>query len=131
MTCLLAKRLKIFAESNCLLPNYTLIQRYGIRLTTGFISRCYAMLLTEFLTSFPLKVGEKWERDLGPFIEDQWEEALQAVTQCSRNVTQRLMQLYLLLRVYFTPTRIFAICNLDSPLRGKCSRDHGDLIHLT
>lgn len=58
-------------------------------------------------------------------------EALQTVPQCSLNVKQRLMQLYLLLRVHFTPARLFTMGVLDSPLYGKSSRDHVDLIHLT
>lgn len=97
----------------------------------GFISRCYAMLLNDLLTLFLLRVGEKWERDLGPFINDQWEEALQAVPQCSLNVKQRLMQLYLLLRARFTPARLHVMGILDSPVCGKYLRDRGDLIHLT
>lgn len=99
--------------------------------TKGFISRCYAILLTDFLTLFPLRAGERWESDRGPFIDDQWEEALQAVPQYSLNVRQRLMQLYLLLRIHFTPARLHAIGILESSMRGKCSRNHGDLIKLS
>lgn len=82
-------------------------------------------------TLFPLKVGKRWVRDIGPFVDDQWEEAQQAVPQCSVNVIQRLMQLYVLLRAHFTPARLHKMGILDSPICGKCSRDHRDLIHLT
>lgn len=42
----------------------------------GFISRTYSMLLSIFLTGFPTKVIAHWERDVGAFEEDQWEEVL-------------------------------------------------------
>lgn len=41
------------------------------------------------------------------------------------------MQLYLFLRAHFTPARLHAMGILDSPVCGKCLKDHGDLIHLT
>lgn len=37
----------------------------------GFISRCHEMLLNTFFVSFALKAGKRWERDPGPFVEDQ------------------------------------------------------------
>lgn len=58
-------------------------------------------MLNNFLALFPLKEHKTWERDVGPFIDDQWEDALQTMPQSSLNVSQRVMQLYILLRAYF------------------------------
>lgn len=84
------------------------------------------MLLNDFLISFALKAGERWERDLGPL----WEEALQAILQYSLNEAPRLMQLYIL-RAHYTPVKLHKMGILDTPTCSKCSRDQRDLIHLT
>lgn len=42
----------------------------------GFMCRCYKMLVNDFLISFSWKVHEQWERDAGPLLDDQLEEAL-------------------------------------------------------
>lgn len=89
------------------------------------------MILNDFLLSFPLKSSERLERDLGPFVENEWEEAIQAILQCSLNVAQRLMQLNKLLRAHFTPVKLHKMGILDTPTCSKYLRDHGDLIHLT
>lgn len=62
--------------------------------------------LMTFWTSFSLKAGERWEKDIGPFVEDQWEEALQAIQKCSLNATQRLMQLFIPLKAHYTPVKL-------------------------
>lgn len=71
-----------------------------------------------------------WERDVGTFEDEQWEEALQAVQLCSHNVTQRLSQLYIVLWVHHTPARLYRIGVREDSECTRCSRDHGDLIHL-
>ena len=96
----------------------------------GFISYSYTMLLNLFHRDFPLKVVERWERDVGAFEEEQWEEALQAVPLCSLNVAQRVSQLYILLRVHYTPARLARMGVRADADCTRCSRDHGDLIHL-
>lgn len=60
------------------------------------------MLLNIFLTGFPTKVIEHWERDVGTFEENQREEALQATQGFSLKAAQRLSQLYIVLRVHLT-----------------------------
>lgn len=47
--------------------------------TKGFISNCYAMLIGEYLESFPSSAGKKWEKDMGAIPGDQLEKALEAV----------------------------------------------------
>ena len=66
----------------------------------------------------------QWEGDVGPFEEEQCEEAL---SQCSLNVAQRLSQLYILLRVHYTPDRLVRMGVRDDP---SCSRCMRDLTHL-
>lgn len=68
--------------------------------------------------------------DVRAFEEDQWDEALAAVPLCSLNVAQRLSQLYVLLRVHYTPARLVRMGVREDPSCSRCMRDHGDLIHM-
>lgn len=108
------------------------IFKYLFEVTTykGFISCSYAMLLGLFHGDTTLKVVSRSERDVGAFEEEQWEEALQAVPQCSLNVAQRLSQLYILLRVHYTPARLASMGVRSDPECTRCNREHGDLVHL-
>lgn len=72
----------------------------------------------------------KWGKDVDVFEQGQWEEALQAVQTCSLNVTLQLYQLYIVLQVHFTPARLCKMGVRDDSVCTRCSRDHGDLIHL-
>lgn len=96
----------------------------------GFISDCYTMLLNLFLGDAPLRVVSHWEQDVGSFEEEQWEEALLAVSTCSLNAAQKLSQLYIISRVHYTPARLARMGLGTDPTCTRCSRDHGDLIHL-
>ena len=98
--------------------------------TKGMISQCYSMLLASFLEGYPMNAAEQWETDLGPIEGEVWEEALQAVNTCSLNVSQRVSQLYILLRVHFTPVKLFRMGRAPDPLCGRCRVAQGDLIHL-
>lgn len=82
----------------------------------GYISCCYSMLLSVFLAGFPLGAVSKWENDVGTFEEEQWEEVLQAVKMSSLNVAQRLSQLYIVLRVHYTPARLFKMGGAQTPI---------------
>ena len=102
----------------------------GVTSFRGFISSSYSMLLSSFLPGFPAKVLSSWERDVGTFEEDQWEGALQAVQGCSLNTAQRLSQLFILMRVHYTPARLFRMGLGEDDICPRCARDRGDLIHL-
>lgn len=111
-------------------PNPILSQLKTAEISKGFISQCYSTLSSKYLSKHPLTIKRKWEADIGPLDEDQWEEALQSVAICSLNVTQRLTQLYTLLRVYYTPHRLHAMGLTPTLLCTRCKRDHGELIHM-
>lgn len=98
--------------------------------TKGIISQCYLMLLSSFLEGNPMKAMAQWEEDLGPITGEQWEEALQAVNTCSLNVSQKVSQLYILLRVHYTPVKLHKMGKLQDPLCNRCRNVPGDLIHL-
>lgn len=70
------------------------------------------------------------ERGKGAFEQEQWEEALLVVKQCSLYVAQPLLQLYLLLWVHYAPARMFHMSIRENPMCTRCSKDRGDLIHL-
>ncbi|XP_040184732.1 uncharacterized protein LOC120917483 [Rana temporaria] len=96
----------------------------------GFISECYAILLQYFLGQHPVMVREKWEKDVGQLDGEQWEEIFQGVSSCSLNVAQRLTQLYIIFRVYYTPRRLQLMGMQTDDVCTRCKRVHGDLIHL-
>lgn len=98
--------------------------------TKGVISQCYNMLLGSFLDGYPMKVVSQLEADLGPIGGELWEEALQAVNICSLNVAQKVSQLYVLLRVHYTPVKLYKMGKTPDPLCGRCRVEPGDLIHL-
>lgn len=68
------------------------------------ISQCYSMFMSEYLMKYPMRVQVQWGKDLGPMSGDQWEEALEAVTTCSLNVSQCV-----LLRIYYTSVRLYGM----------------------
>lgn len=88
----------------------------------GFISRCYAK-------GFPTKVAPLWESEVGVFEDDQWGEVLQSIQSSSRDVAQRLSQLYIVLRVHLISARLWKMGLRENSECTRCSRDHGDLIH--
>ena len=109
-------------------PNFHYMSE--VKCLKGFISSSYAMLLSSFLPGFPARVLTSWERDVGAFEEDQWEEALLAVQGCSLNTAQRLSQLFIVMRVHFTPARLLKMGLAGDDNCPRCVRDRGDLIHL-
>lgn len=76
-----------------------------------------------------MKAATQWEADLGPIGGEQWEEALQAVNTCSLNVSQKISQLYILLRVHCTPVKLSKMGKTPNLMCGKCRAVPGDLIH--
>lgn len=96
----------------------------------GFLSQCHTMLLENYLEGNPCKVSTVWEKDVGAFEEDQWEVMLQSVQLSSLNVSHQLSQLYILLRVHYTPVKLHAMGRRQDSIYSKCKRNHRDLIHM-
>lgn len=96
----------------------------------GFISRSYFMLMAIHQSNLPTKVMTRWEGDVGIFEKDQWEEVLHTIQQCSLNTVQRLSQLFIVLRVHFTPARLYKMGLREDADCPSCSRDLEVLIHL-
>lgn len=67
------------------------------------------------LRAHPIKAVSLWERDLGPLTEDQWEKALQSISTRSLNVAQKVFQLYIVLRVHYTPKKLHRMGRLVDP----------------
>lgn len=97
--------------------------------TKGFISPCYHMLLMEYLSAYHTRAMSQWEEDVGTWTGDQWEEAFQSANMCSLNVSQKVSQLYILLRVHYTPVKLHKMGRLQNPLCSRCRRTVGDLIY--
>lgn len=94
------------------------------------ISQCYSMLLRKYLDGYPTKARENWEWDAGTNVGWSKGDALQALVSSSLIPSQKLSQLYIILRAHRTPTRLHAMGLLTDPICGRCKRDRGDLIHL-
>lgn len=75
----------------------------------------------------PLKVDAPWAKDIK---EKQWEEALQADQKCSLNVNRKRMQQFILLSVYYTPSKLFKMGVLQDPCCTNCHRYLRDLVLL-
>ena len=86
--------------------------------------------ITELLGATSNTGEGKWERDVGQLDGEQWEEIFQGVSICSLNVAQRLTQLYIIFRVYYTPHRLQLMGMQNEDTCTRCERDHGDLIPL-
>lgn len=82
------------------------------------------------LAAYPCNVVSAWERDLGQITGEQWEEALQSISTCSLNVAQKVSQLFIALRVHYTPRKLHRMGRAADPLRCRCRQHDGDLIHL-
>lgn len=94
------------------------------------ISHCYQMLLTHHLKAHPTKAPSLWDKDVGPLTGDQWEEILQSINICSLNVAQKILQLYIVLRVHYTPLKLYKMGKRPDSLCSRCGRNQGNLIHL-
>lgn len=60
--------------------------------TKGYISRCYAILLPDYLEHCPNSAKLRW--DIGDISSDQREEALETVRLCSMNMSNRLSTIH-------------------------------------
>lgn len=67
------------------------------------------------------------EGDVGDMPGDLWQEALENVCL---NVSERLSQLYILLRAHHTPLKLCSMGLRPDPLFARRGRDMGDFIHL-
>lgn len=75
--------------------------------TKGFFSSCYGILLPSYLEDHPCTAKEKWEQDVGQ-LDELWDNVLDSVLYSSLNTAQKLSQLYIVLRVQYTPTNCTA-----------------------
>ena len=67
---------------------------------------------------------------MGSIDGDTWEICLTSAPLVSVSAQHRLSHLFLLHRVYRTPTRLFKWGLRDSPLCPKCKAQEGDLLHM-
>lgn len=74
-------------------PIFTLIS--SVEHAKGLICQCYNMLLCDYLDSYPTKVRENWEVDMGSLSGDQLGDVLQAVATSSLIISQKLSQFYI------------------------------------
>lgn len=113
------------------LPDPLLIQEVLLESDKeGMISRSYNILpnATQDSSKLPCRWG--WETDASTIDGETWDICLSSAPLVSVSASQKLSHLYLLHRVYRTPSQLCKWGNCNTPICPKCERDHGDLIHL-
>lgn len=98
--------------------------------TKGVISMIYKALLLKFLEMHPLLIRERWESEVGPLSDAQWDTVLSQTPTLSPSEAQRLSQLFLLHRVYKSPSLMFRIGIREDSTCPRCSRIDAHLMHV-
>ncbi|XP_071967750.1 uncharacterized protein [Engystomops pustulosus] len=96
----------------------------------GIISCIYSRLLEEYLKEHPLNIKEKWEADLGEISDTQWDVVLESIPSLSPSEAQRLSQIYILHRVYKTPSLLHKIGLRNDSCCPRCSAPNAKLFHM-
>lgn len=96
----------------------------------GMISRVYARLIHSTHDASNLLCRKGWEKDLGPIDGETWELCLASAPLASVSTSHKLLHIFLLHRVYRTPTKLQKWGLRDSPICPKCDKQEGDLLHM-
>lgn len=73
------------------------------------ISSIHKSLLMAHLESYPLRIRDKWTADLGPISTEHWNYILGLTPQLSSCEAHRVSQLFLIHRVYKSPSVLHRI----------------------
>lgn len=96
----------------------------------GSIAEMYPDICKSIIeTPGKLKCRSKWEEDLGVISDEQWKEILAGGHQVSVSPAQKVSQLMLLHRTYYTPKRLFRFGGRKDDKCPRC-QESGDLMHM-
>lgn len=110
--------------------NFALERILRSSFTAGLISWAYRDLLTAQSQDCPLSIRSKWEREVGPLTDAQWNSLLELTPLLSLSESQRLSQIFLLHRVYRSPDFLFKIGVRDDSCCPRCSRPNAHIMHM-
>lgn len=94
------------------------------------ISTLYATLRTKSVARIIDTARIRWEDDLGPIDNSDWEDILENVKKTSPKISERLTQLYIIHKSYLTPARIAKFSPQQNPNCPRCSSNPCTFFHL-
>lgn len=85
-----------------------------------------------FNASFKIQFNcrQKWRLNIDTIDEDQWTAAIKIVPEVSLSPSQKLTQLFILHRVYYTSQKLLSWGQSTPPNLPRCFRDTGTLVHI-
>lgn len=110
--------------------NNDIILEWRIEGISKVLYHNYGILHNKFKESVDIPSRAQWEQDLGPLSDDHWTMALSAVPKVLLSTTQKLTQLFILHRLYYTPEKLFKWKRRDSPLCPHCRGGPANVIHM-
>lgn len=119
-----------FAHS---LPNPQMLPLVDIITGTNpekLISTLYTTLRTRLVAKIVDIARIRWEEDVGPIDDSDWEDILENVKKTSPKISERLTQLYIIHKSYLTPARISKFSPHQNPNCPKCSNNPCSFFHL-
>lgn len=96
---------------------------------TGLISTYYKMLGQHRSTRLQA-LKKHWLADIPDLSDENWEELLNTYYVTAISARDRIIQLSIFHRIYYTPMRLFRMRKLSSPICHKCHKNTGDLLHM-
>lgn len=82
------------------------------------------------IKSYPLQIYDRWSADLGPISEEQWVSILGLTPKLSPCEAQQLSQLYLVHRVYKSPSRLHRIGVRADSSCPRCGLEDAHIMHM-
>lgn len=94
------------------------------------ISTLYNILRTRSVSRIIDMARTRWEDDVGPIEAWDWDEILENNKKVSPRLSERLTQLYIIHKSYFTPARIAKYHPNSNPLCPRCAGHPWTFYHL-
>lgn len=94
------------------------------------ISSLYSILRTRSVARIIDKAKVRWEEDIGPIDDSDWEEIIENVKKTSSRLSERLTQLYVIHKSYLTPSRLVKFSPDQNPNCPRCSVSPCSFFHL-
>lgn len=94
------------------------------------ISILYSRLLGQNTKSMLSTLKTRWENDVGPLSDEEWNRAISSPQSISSNHNERLIQLYMVHRAYYTTTRLSRFRPGYVDICPKCLLSPGTFLHL-
>lgn len=94
------------------------------------ISSLYSIIRTRTVARVIDTARIRWEMDIGPVDDSDWDEILENVKQTSPRLSDHLTQLYIIHRAYLTPSRLSKFRPDQSPDCPRCSDNPCTFFHL-